>query len=218
MVIALQREINGALPGGRGRVVIDLGAVSGVGAQTLSLFCSALRRENRGAALAIVARIPACGACSSGARSMASRCIGPSTRRWPPEMIERGRPGGQPVEALTQADPDKPIAGPAGGLARPRGRPAAGADRELFLITTHTPFSGEQHAMSSRTTARSVRQTVCLPALLAAAVLSPGRPAALLSSSAAGHPPPRREPSPINLQGVIRYVHPGRRDRTANES
>ena len=46
-VIALQRKINRALDSGSGGVVIDLGAVSGVGAQTLSLFCGALRRRTR---------------------------------------------------------------------------------------------------------------------------------------------------------------------------
>jgi anti-anti-sigma factor len=56
-VIALQRKINRALDSGSGGVVIDLGAVS-VGAQTLSLFCGALRRLRGGAVLAIVGADP----------------------------------------------------------------------------------------------------------------------------------------------------------------
>jgi hypothetical protein len=40
----------------------------------------------------------------------------------------------------------------------------------------------------------------------------PGDPPPSSPSSAAGRPLPRREPSPINLQRVIRYVHPSRRE------
>ena len=132
MVIALQRKINRALDSGRGRVVIDLGAVSGVGAQTLSLFCGALRRLRGGAVLAIVgadprvrrvlelcaidrlALYPTMNAALASADDRAMPALSPADG-----SAEAGRPG--------QAQ----VGGPAGGLARPRGAVAAGADREL---------------------------------------------------------------------------------------
>jgi anti-anti-sigma factor len=131
MVIALQRKINRALDSGSG-VVIDLGAVSGVGAQTLSLFCGALRRLKRGAVLAIVgadprvrrvlelcaidrlALYPTINAALAAADDRAMPALSPADG-----SAEAGRPG--------QAQ----VGGPEGGLARPRGAVAAGADREL---------------------------------------------------------------------------------------
>jgi len=132
MVIALQRKINRALDSGRGRVVIDLGGVSGVGAQTLSLFCGALRRLNRGAVLAIVgadprvrrvlevcaidglAVYPTIDAALAAGDDPAMPPLSPAGR-----SAEAGRPG--------RAE----VGGTAGGLARPRGAVAAGAHREL---------------------------------------------------------------------------------------
>ena len=132
MVIALQRKINRALDSGSGGVVIDLGAVSGVGAQTLSLFCGALRRLRGGAVLAIVgadprvrrvlelcaidrlALYPTMNAALASADDRAMPALSPADG-----SAEAGRPG--------QAQ----VGGPAGGLARPRGAVAAGADREL---------------------------------------------------------------------------------------
>lgn len=54
-IIALQRRIVRAVDAGHHRIVVDLSAVSGLGGQTLSLFCGVLRFVNRcGATLAIV--------------------------------------------------------------------------------------------------------------------------------------------------------------------
>lgn len=55
-VMALHRRIAAALDAAdTGRFVVDLGAVTSVGTQTLSLFCGALRRlSHRGATLTIV--------------------------------------------------------------------------------------------------------------------------------------------------------------------
>jgi hypothetical protein len=82
----------------------------------------------------------------------------------------------------------------------------------LDLRELEFPFSGEQRALSSRTTSRSVRQAVSAGLAGSDRAFPPGDPPPSSPSSAAGHPLPRREPSPINLQGVIRYVHPSRRE------
>lgn len=60
VVTALQRWIGAALDAGEHRIVVDLRAVTLLGAQTMSLFCATLRRLTRGrAVLAIVGAPPA---------------------------------------------------------------------------------------------------------------------------------------------------------------
>jgi anti-anti-sigma regulatory factor len=67
-VIALQRRVARALAGGQRRVIVDLGAVSGLGGQTLSLFCGVLRYLSRRGATLAIAGGPA------GVRRLAARC------------------------------------------------------------------------------------------------------------------------------------------------
>jgi anti-anti-sigma regulatory factor len=132
MMIALQPKINGALNGRRGRVVIDLGPVTDVGAQTLSLFGSALRRLNRSTALAIVGANP-------GVPSVLERCAIDGFALYLTVNATLAARDDRPVPAWWpnggDADAGRPgqaqVDGPARGLARPRGRLAAGADREL---------------------------------------------------------------------------------------
>lgn len=58
-VISVQRRIGDVLDAGHDRVVVDLGAVTVLGGQTLSVFCRALRRVNRrGTRLTIVGAKP----------------------------------------------------------------------------------------------------------------------------------------------------------------
>lgn len=53
-VVALQRRIGVALRARPRRIVVDMSAVSVLGAQTMSLFCAALRgMERRGATIAL---------------------------------------------------------------------------------------------------------------------------------------------------------------------
>jgi anti-anti-sigma regulatory factor len=59
VVIGLQRQINAALAVGYRRIVIDLGAVTGLGAQTSLMLGGALRRlSSRSATVGIVACPP----------------------------------------------------------------------------------------------------------------------------------------------------------------
>jgi anti-anti-sigma factor len=58
-VIAMHRDITAALDAGDRRIVVDLTAVTLLGAQTAGLFCGALRRCNRrGATFEILAAPP----------------------------------------------------------------------------------------------------------------------------------------------------------------
>jgi anti-anti-sigma factor len=55
VVVALQRQVDAAFDAGQRRIVVDLRAVTVLDAQTVSMFCAALRRLKRsGATLAIV--------------------------------------------------------------------------------------------------------------------------------------------------------------------
>ena len=58
-VIALQRRMVRALDGGHRRIVLDLGAATAPGGQTLSLLCSTLRFVDRCGATLAVAAAPA---------------------------------------------------------------------------------------------------------------------------------------------------------------
>lgn len=143
MVIALQRKINRALDSGRGRVVIDLGAVRGVGAQTLSLFCGALRRLNRGAALAIVGADPR-------VRRVLEVCAIDGLALYPTINAalagdDRAMPALSPADGSAEAGRpgQAQVGGPAGGLARPRAAVAAGADRELVPDRHTHPCSSD---------------------------------------------------------------------------
>ena len=132
MMIALQPKINGALDSGRGRVVIDLGPVTDVGAQTLSLFCGALRRLKGGAVLAIVGAPPR-------VRRVLERCAIDGLALYPTINAALAAGDDRAIPALSPADGSaeegRPgqvqVGGSARGLARPRGAVAAGADHEL---------------------------------------------------------------------------------------
>jgi anti-anti-sigma factor len=140
-VIALQRTINRALDSGRGRVVIDLGAVSGVGTQTLSLFCGALRRLKSGAVLVIVGADPR-------VRRVLEVCAIDGLALYPTinaALASADDPAmSPPSPADGSTEPGRPgqgqVGGPAGGPARPRGTVAAGADREL--VPGRHPYPG----------------------------------------------------------------------------
>jgi anti-anti-sigma factor len=59
MVIALHRRIDRALDAGASYVVLDLGAVTVLGGQTVSVLCGALRRlARRGATISIAGSPP----------------------------------------------------------------------------------------------------------------------------------------------------------------
>jgi anti-anti-sigma factor len=59
MVIALHRRIDRTLDAGASRVVLDLGAVTVLGGQTVSMLCGALRRlTRRGATISIAGSPP----------------------------------------------------------------------------------------------------------------------------------------------------------------
>ena len=147
MVIALQRKINRALDSGSGGVVIDLGAVSGVGAQTLSLFCGALRRLKGGAGLAIVGADPR-------VRRVLELCAIDRLALYPTisdalaAADDRAMPALSPPEGSAEAG--RPgqgqVGGPEGGLARPRGAVAAGAGRELVPGRGPHPVLGMRNA------------------------------------------------------------------------
>jgi anti-anti-sigma regulatory factor len=57
-VLALQRRLGAALHAGQRRIVVDLGAVTVLGAQTVSRFCAMLRRLTGGGATVAIVGAP----------------------------------------------------------------------------------------------------------------------------------------------------------------
>jgi anti-anti-sigma factor len=177
-VIALQRKINRALDSGRGRVIIDLGAVRSVGAQTLSLFCGALRRLNRGAALAIVGADPRVRRVLEGC-AIDGLALYPTINAALAAGDDRAIPAPSPTHASAEAgEPGQAQVGePAGGLARPRAAVAARTNRRR--ANTSVPASGRPESSAKvppPTVLAAMLQSLPLRALIQEAPTPPPEP------------------------------------------